>query len=189
MLNDTTPVAPQPIASQPWQMVWTLLVMVAILVLCYYVTKFIAKRAQGGTRAKAQGSYMRIIDRLMLAKDKYILLLEVGGRTLLIGVSNQSVTLLSELEELEELEAAEAPPTFMEALKSLRKGGAEKPGLKRKPRNIEEYLQNESFEKVLKKETDRENIDLQSEDFAAQLAQMDEKMQVRSGRLRSKKDE
>jgi flagellar biosynthetic protein FliO len=67
--------------------------MVAVIVAAYLVTKYISKR---GGHAKSR--HMRILDRMMLGKDKHIVLIEIGDRNLLIGVTNLTINILGDIE-------------------------------------------------------------------------------------------
>ena len=43
--------------------------------------------------------YICMLDRMALAKDKCLYLTEVGGKYLLIGVTNQSINTLGEIDK------------------------------------------------------------------------------------------
>ena len=76
-----------------WSTVTLFAVMIAVIVGAYYVTKLISNR----TPHLAKNKYIRILDRLPVAKDKQILLLEAGGRYFLVGISGQSIQTIGEL--------------------------------------------------------------------------------------------
>lgn len=81
-------------------------VLLAVLLFAYYATRYIGKKSGGLTRA----AHMRVKERVMLQKDKSIVLLETKDKYYLIGVTGQSIGLIAELkrEELKELEPEEA---------------------------------------------------------------------------------
>jgi flagellar protein FliO/FliZ len=72
----------------------------------------IYKKFTGGTSLlKRSGKYMKTVDRMMVSNDKWIELVEVGGKVILIGITGTSITKLDtfEMEELNELEPLEQP--------------------------------------------------------------------------------
>ena len=86
----------------------TLLIVVCILFAAWWFTRKVA----GGGRLNIQSRYMRIIDRIPVSQDKFIILLQVGDKIYLAGVAASSVTLLAELDE----EPEELPPRQMQNL-------------------------------------------------------------------------
>ena len=82
-----------------------LLVTALVLAAAFYTTKFVARRPQVG----GKGRHMQILERLPLGKDKFLAIIEVGGQYMLVGVSGQTVNLVSIL-----------PDTFGESLADVR---------------------------------------------------------------------
>ncbi|MCE5236819.1 MAG: flagellar biosynthetic protein FliO [Clostridiaceae bacterium] len=80
-------------------------VLLAVLLLAYYATRYIAKKSGGLSRA----AHMRVKERVMLAKDKSVVLLETKETFYLLGVTGQSVQLIAAVgrEALGELEEEE----------------------------------------------------------------------------------
>jgi len=76
-----------------WTTFFYIVVMVAVIVAAYVATKYLA-----GKGSRVQTRHMRILDRMMLSRDKHIALIEVGDQTLLIGVTNQSITVLGNID-------------------------------------------------------------------------------------------
>lgn len=90
----------------------------------YYVTRFMAARARpnlGNRRG------IRLLDRFALARDKMIVLVEVGEAVYMLGVTNQSINLIDtvELPELPAGEERKGTPaeTFAQLLEKLRRPG------------------------------------------------------------------
>lgn len=99
----------------------TLLALGAVCALAYVVLRWGAKRLYGVGRP---GQQMRLVERLPLDPRRSLYLVEVSGRQLLVGSSENGVTLLTEVsrdgpelvemkvavraEEVEEIEAGEA---------------------------------------------------------------------------------
>ena len=69
--------------------------MLLIFVGAYYSTKLIGRRYLP-TQTSASG--MRVIDRLTLGKDHHLLIVDVGEKTLLLGVGPAHVEILTELD-------------------------------------------------------------------------------------------
>lgn len=76
-----------------WTTFFYIVVMLAVIVAAYVATKYLAGR--GG---RVQNRHIRILDRMMLSRDKHIALIEVGDKRLLIGVTNQSINVLGDID-------------------------------------------------------------------------------------------
>jgi flagellar biosynthetic protein FliO len=72
-----------------------IVVMVAVLVGAYVLTKWFSKKS----RRMIKSQHICVLDRMALAKDKSLYLTEVGGKCLLIGVTNQSINTLGEIDK------------------------------------------------------------------------------------------
>lgn len=95
--------------------------VVVILALAYWCSRYLGKRYGGGV----SGKYLKVIDRIQVGADRYLLLIELQEHTYLIGVSPAGTQLLSEpadfIRDPEEEEAQEngsAAPGFQELLKA-----------------------------------------------------------------------
>ncbi len=75
----------------------TLLLIVLIFVAAYWFTKFLAKR----NKFKQVGSSekIKILEQMAVGPDRTLLVVKTGGKTLLLGVTAQQVTLIKEFEE------------------------------------------------------------------------------------------
>ncbi len=82
-----------------------LIAMVAVIYLSYLFSKYLSLGASKINGAK----YMRIVDRLFLGQDKFMMVIQIGDRYYLAGVTGQNVSLMKELagDELIEMEPAE----------------------------------------------------------------------------------
>lgn len=76
-----------------WTTFFYILVMIAVIVAAYVATKYLA-----GKGSRVQSRHIRILDRMMLSRDKHIALIEVGDKNLLIGVTNQTITVLGDID-------------------------------------------------------------------------------------------
>ena len=70
-------------------------VMVAVLVGAYVLTRWFSKKSRNIMRSR----HILVLDRMVLAKDKSLYLAEVGGKCLLLGITNQSITTLGEIDK------------------------------------------------------------------------------------------
>jgi flagellar biosynthetic protein FliO len=76
-----------------WTTFFYIVVMIAVIVAAYVATKYLA-----GKGRSVQSRHIRILDRMMLARDKHIALIEVGDKNLLIGVTNQTINVLGDID-------------------------------------------------------------------------------------------
>ncbi len=93
----------------------TLLALGAVCLLAFVVLKGLAKRTSLGTGG---GGRMRVLDRVALDQHHALVLVEVEGRFLIVGVGGAGgAQLVTELEgPLEELEAGTRSRSFKELL-------------------------------------------------------------------------
>ncbi len=105
----------------------TLVMVVLVLFFTYYATRYIGK--VGGI--KRQSRYIEIVDRVPLAQDKSIAIIQVGEKKFLVGIASQQISLLQELDELD-LVPLEAPQVqsdlinFKDIFDKLKKKDGEK---------------------------------------------------------------
>jgi len=79
-----------------FDMLLAFLGFVVVLLLTYYATRFMAGHFGNIT---GQGK-MKLREKLPLGKDKCIAIVEVDGRMMLIGISEQNINLLTDLPDL-----------------------------------------------------------------------------------------
>ncbi len=80
--------------------IFTLAVIVAILFAAWWFTK---KVASGSSFSSPQSRYMKIIDRIPLAQDRFIVLVQVEEKVYMAGVTASQITLLAELDKEPEM--------------------------------------------------------------------------------------
>ncbi len=100
-----------------------ILMIVAIVVLAFYSTRWLGKRMG----VSAASKYLTVVDRISLGQDKFIAIVKMGGKHLLIGISSGSVTNLGELSEEDMIQqpSDQTLPSFGDAFKeSLKKYGS-----------------------------------------------------------------
>ncbi|MGI6039080.1 MAG: flagellar biosynthetic protein FliO [Clostridiales bacterium] len=94
---------------------FAIITLVGVLVLAYLTTRWLSSSSLG-RRGKG---IIEILDRQPAAQDKSLLVVRVGKKILLVGVSSQNITKLTELDE-DDISAASSPSDqdFASALKS-----------------------------------------------------------------------
>ncbi len=94
---------------------FAIIALVGVLVLAYLTTRWLSSSSLG-RRGKG---IIEILDRQPAAQDKSLLVVRVGKKILLVGVSSQNITKLTELDE-DDISAASSPSDqdFASALKS-----------------------------------------------------------------------
>lgn len=97
-----------------------------VLVLTYVATKWIAARGLPGVPGGHGNGSFQLLGQMSIGRNERLLLVQVGTRCLLLGVTANAVTCLLELTEEEvrqwQQESEYAPPSFLETLqKNLRR--------------------------------------------------------------------
>jgi flagellar biosynthetic protein FliO len=91
-----------------WDYVQAIVIIGAIILAAYYVTKMVAKTSGGGFR-KTTG--IKLVASQPLGRDKSVAVVEIGEFSYILGVSAQRVELLDKLPKSElSLKKEETPP-------------------------------------------------------------------------------
>jgi flagellar protein FliO/FliZ len=85
-----------------FSVVMTLVAIILVLVLTYFVSRWYAGRMGGMAMAR----HIKVIDRLIVGKTASILIIELAGVQYLVGVTEHGVSILKELSEPIILESA-----------------------------------------------------------------------------------
>lgn len=97
-----------------------LIMFVLVLVTTIFATRWVAKFQQGQTVNRN----FKIIETYRIAPQKYLQIIEAGGKYILIAVCKDSVTMLTELEEENIMELPEQTlqinESFQEILQKIR---------------------------------------------------------------------
>ena len=86
---------------------WLLVSVLLVIGLAYWFTRYVAGRGLLGPTQS--GRRMEVLGQLALGRDQKLVLIQAGGRCLLLGVSSASITLLAELTEEEAAAWRETP--------------------------------------------------------------------------------
>ena len=84
------------------QMVGSLVLVIGIILVLYYLVGRFMKVPQGGG-----AGYIRVVETRHLAPKKSLLLVEVGGEYLLLSNSGEGVSFIKQVEMLEEIEVVD----------------------------------------------------------------------------------
>jgi len=100
----------------PGQVIVFIIGMIVVIFGAYYVTYYISLKASGQSRGGLKNRSIIMIDRFAISKDKCFCLVEIAGKVYLIGVTNQSMTLLDTLDAAafseKQSESADTPDWF-----------------------------------------------------------------------------
>lgn len=94
----------------------TLLIVILVIYLSYVGSKMIGK----GFRGKRNTRYMNMVDQLVVGQDKSIAIIKVGPNYYMVGITNNGITLLSNLEEEDLIELPIENMQMPESVKSFR---------------------------------------------------------------------
>ncbi|MCL1835269.1 MAG: flagellar biosynthetic protein FliO [Oscillospiraceae bacterium] len=92
---------------EPVQVVIFIIGTILIIVAAYYVTYFVGSKASGTGRGRAKNRNINLLDRFAISKDKSFCIVEIAGKIYVIGVTNQSMTLIDTLDAATFAENAE----------------------------------------------------------------------------------
>jgi flagellar biogenesis protein FliO len=81
---------------QPGQVIAYFIGIILIIVAAYYFTYYIGKKSQMSNRQK--GRNIALLERFAISKDKSFCIVEIAGKVYIVGVTNQSITLLDTLD-------------------------------------------------------------------------------------------
>jgi flagellar biogenesis protein FliO len=95
------------------EMIWAAFKMILAmgmgLALLYFLTRF-TKRLDLARRAPQGDSGITILSSKLIAPQKYVALVEIGGEILALGISAQQVTFLTKIENKEMIQASLPAP-------------------------------------------------------------------------------
>lgn len=97
-------------------LVLVLLAIVLVMYLSYVFTKYVSRRSVYVNAAE----YMKVVDRLTVGQDRFILIVNIGGKHYLISVTAQEIRILKELDDFIELPGTPLETkTFGESFKTV----------------------------------------------------------------------
>lgn len=102
------------------QFITVLIIFVVVLFLTYATTRFIGNYQRAGT----ENSNFKIIDTYRVSNNKYIQIIQVGRKYLVISVCKDNITMLAEVleEDIKIPEYANGQESFSKILEKLKHG-------------------------------------------------------------------
>ena len=99
-----------------------LFVLVLVVFLAYYTTKLVGKSAGG----KQLGKSIHVLERTGIGRDSWLMIVEVQGKVMLLGLSPAGIQQISELEDyVRPTEDGEGDKSFLAMLtKQMEEGQA-----------------------------------------------------------------
>jgi len=85
----------------PLKAALSLVGIIIVIIAAYYTTWFISVKASGQSRVKHRNKNINLLDRFAITKDKSFCLVEIAGKVYVIGITNQSMTLIDTLDASE----------------------------------------------------------------------------------------
>lgn len=74
---------------------FTLAMLIAVLLMAYFTTRWLGQKSMGGQGSKN----IKVIDRFNLSQDKNLVIVQVAGECMLLGITNQSIQKIGGVEE------------------------------------------------------------------------------------------
>lgn len=82
--------------------IWYIVIILALVAVLFFIRKFLLKRV----KSFGSGKRMRVADRIMISQDKQIMMVELAGKMMIVGVTGHAV---NQLALLNKEECAELP--------------------------------------------------------------------------------
>lgn len=79
--------------------IFSLLLMLVAVGAILYLSYIVSRKVGSGTISSGMAGNIRILDRAFVGRDKSVVIVRVGQKDYLLGVSQENVCLLQELEE------------------------------------------------------------------------------------------
>jgi flagellar protein FliO/FliZ len=80
-----------------WKLLGLILLCAVIIVACYYTTRFIGRKSQG-IQGGGSGKNIRALETFRVTQNKYLQLIKCGDKYLLISVTKDNISLVSEID-------------------------------------------------------------------------------------------
>ena len=97
-------VEPQPAGVSWWSTIAYILSLLAVFAIVFFMAYIAAKFLGGRFNARISGHGGRVLENLPLGPNRSVCIVDMAGRVFLLGVTDQSITLLSEIMDPEEIQ-------------------------------------------------------------------------------------
>lgn len=84
-----------------FQVLWTIFSLGIVIVIAYFILLLLKKKGM----VKLDGKYIKVVDVLQIGQDKQLMVVEVEGKRMLIGVTNSSVNFIQDLGEIRDADS------------------------------------------------------------------------------------
>lgn len=98
---------------------FSFILMLVTVILVLYGSFAFTKYLGNKTNGRSFGQNMKVIDTLMIAPEKSIVITEILGRFYILGVSNNGISIIKELEECPEIKMDIPPDSFQKSLQDV----------------------------------------------------------------------
>lgn len=109
-----------------FELLGLILIFIIVLVVCYFTTRFVA----GKQMVQKKVGNFEIIETFAISQNKYLQLIRMGNKYVVISVAKDSVTYITELDESEicriQKSTSLSGKSFKEVLSGLSKNPTEK---------------------------------------------------------------
>jgi len=82
----------------PEQVILFIVGTIIILFGAYFVTYYIGMKASGQNRSGLKNRNIILLDRYAIARDKQFCIVEIAGKVYIVGITNQTMTLLDTID-------------------------------------------------------------------------------------------
>ena len=114
-MNFALDILPLSTSSDILTLVFSLFAIALVLYLCYLFSKFMANRVNNVSKF----NNIKVVERVALAQDKGLVIIQVCGKYYLIGFANNNIEILKELDGSElNLPKSALKDSFLDALNS-----------------------------------------------------------------------
>jgi flagellar biogenesis protein FliO len=94
------------------QLVKAVFLFVLVIGMAYVTTRFVGSRLGG---VQARGRHLRVIEQVVIGRDRSLLLVEVAGKVYLVGAAADSIRLLTTIRDPETVESMLEEPDLSPA--------------------------------------------------------------------------
>ncbi len=117
------PAATQSTAQSLFELLGLILIFIIVLVVCYFTTKFVAGRQMV---QKKIGNF-DVIETFPIAQNKYLQLIRMGNKYIVVSVTKDSVSFITELDENEICQIQKSTSVSGKSFKEVLSGLSRKP--------------------------------------------------------------
>lgn len=117
------PATTQSTVQSLFELLGLILIFVIVLVVCYFTTKFVAGRQ---LVQKKLGNF-EVVETFPIAQNKYLQLIHMGNKYVVISVTKDSVSFITELDENEVCQIQRSTSLSGKSFKEVLSGLSKKP--------------------------------------------------------------